>query len=71
MFREKYPVLKVTLGLPGASEAEAGRVHLHEPSEHGDLDVCRVCLHRSQHCAFSCQQVPSISLDLLFCVTRL
>ena len=55
----------------GADQAAAGRVHLHEPPEHGDLDVCRVCLHRSQHCAFSCQQVPSISSDLVFCITRL
>ena len=31
--------------------------HLHEPVVHGDLDVCRVRLHRGQHRALPCQQV--------------
>ena len=44
----------------GANQAAAGGVHLHEPAEHGDLDVCRVRLHRGQHRAVSCQQVTNI-----------
>ena len=35
--------------------------HLHEPVVHGDLDVCRVRLHRGQHRAFPGQQVERSS----------
>ena len=54
------------MGLPGASEAEAGRVHLHEPVESGDLDVHPLRLYRGQHRTLPRFQVGGIRRIRLF-----
>ena len=56
----------IIFGLPGASEAETGRVHLHEPVEPGDLDVHPLRLHRGQHRTLPRVQVRGIQRIRLF-----
>ena len=45
----------------GASQTEAGRLHLHESPQYGDLDVCCFRLHRSQHRLVLGQQVFALA----------
>ena len=43
--------------IPGAREAAAGCVYIHEPAESGDMDVRPLRLHWGQHSPLPSQQV--------------